>query len=73
MVLHRLKKSPPRVAGPHVFMERLSITPESVAGTTENAAKPPESHPEGKDPSVPSKTNSKAHISRTSFGYRNTF
>lgn len=61
MVFHGLKKSSPQAAGTRFYMERLSIPPESVAGTTENAAKPPESHPEGKDPS---KTNSKARISR---------
>lgn len=48
VLFHRLRKSSPQESGTHPCRERLSITPDSVAGTTENAAKPPESHSEGR-------------------------
>lgn len=62
MVFHRLKKTSPQEADTHLCRERLSITPDSVAGTTENEAKPPESHSEGRIPLFPLKP-TQNHIS----------
>lgn len=40
MVLHMLTRSSSQGAGTHLSLERSSISPDPVAGTTENAAKP---------------------------------
>lgn len=48
MNLYVLKRSSSQGAGPHLSLERSSISPDPVAGTTENAAKPQNPIQEGR-------------------------